>query len=850
MAPANHSVLSSSETPPQTEGDDGGGKAGLIAAGVTVPIIVILLVVAVAYCIYRKKYPVRMIVGRDFKTFYNPAYGRKPPESPKLVREDAESFFQQTQPTGLVTLTFGENGEEPRVAYINTGFEYDSQDADEEEVEKRFRQQKAYLFRKDDLDEADQAESMLTEEARDLARNKKKTKSKVNGEIHRDRGHDNAAFSGDSDAESGEGKHSEETPSSNKDKTDAGSTSSEVSGASKAEAKEDTAEDGSAQPTSPSSTQMMPDPSHHPGSMTVRDFLLLAKEKRALSDVQRVRADSLIAFEFDIKKSARRRAQSAGDIWASAVQASPSVTREKMLSSAGDAPSDDGMELQADSNAVHEINENLADNDGKTADDGSEVIQPESHTDVKAEEADEEEEERKVHESGMEESYVVVDEAVSGSNESLPHAKDNADHSERYRTDSSTSDSSYEKVVPAQASSDLQSASHDSDSGPAQQEEDADSSLKPETAIPVTSPEGATCPEDDPVMDTAVRSSSPPTVKGTSESLGPSTGNTEGSAELTENLDDVQITKNDVDISASVSAPGSSNAGLVMDESGIASAEPIEEFPLCKQSPGTSPDEPENVSPSSSLVMLDRNDVEDLDAKDDDSDIGSFKMGASIYANQLSVEDEDFDKIHLEQESMLNLGVADQPPSTGVNLQAHPAVHVLSSLTYSDHSSLSSNDGDGPEKELADASRQQEPSWTGHATSKDVAEPAPPHHTFPEHPSLPSDAGYPLESTAASGSELVHSTVPESTSSPQSSPGLAALRLHPDTKKSSESDAEDVELTDEDIQLALEASDDSSEELHVLQPPQTSPGRKVPVKIPLTDKIVFSEESDDDDVDV
>ncbi|KAL8586949.1 hypothetical protein ACOMHN_062360 [Nucella lapillus] len=826
MAPSvNTSIPLTSEPPQQqTQGDSGGDtNAAAIAAGVTVPIIIILLTAGIVYWYYRKKYPVRMIVGRDFAKFSNPAYSRSRNQQHTLVRDDADTFFQQTQPSGLVTLCFGENDEEAKVGYVNTGFQYDSHDADEEEVENRFRQQKAYLFKKhDDQDEVDHGGRKPDKDG------KKKTKSEGNGEIQRNQGHDNAAFSGDSDVEGGK---TGET-ATKKDETDAESTSSDVSGASKTEDKTGTPESEVEQHADPSSTEMGPELQ---GGMTVRDFLQLAKEKRALSDVQRTRADSLTTFEFDIKKSARRRAQSLGDIFSSNLQASPPMTWEQLTLKCVDIPHiNNSVGVQADSNAVHGTYENLAgaSGDGKTTDDVCEMTERELYTDVNV--SEEEEEERMAPKSNMEDSYVMVDETPNGSKESLAHPKDDTDHPERVRTDSSTSDSSYEKVFTGQNSDNLQSASHGVHSeSTSQHDEGPECSLSQETSMLVISSHSAACQEEDDLAMERVVQPSALVATGDSESLESSPHNAECS-EVTVSLEDMRVTKDGVNTPASPSVPVPGNVGSAMDDSGTLSLETAEGFPLHKQSPDAIPADAENGSPSSSLVMLDRYDGEDLDTKDDDSDIGSFKTGAPSYSNQLSTEDEDFDKVHLEQE---DARVWDQQPSTGLSTQTQPGVHVLQSLTYSDRSSLSSNDGDDSVKRFTAAGQHQDPPQLG------VAETRTPYATS-------EDAEETKQSPAAAGGDPVPGSDPEAGSPPQSSHrgGLNTLPGRPDLKRSSESEVEDVELTDEDIEQAL-ASDDSSENLQGPQPPQTNPGR-APVKIQLTDKFVFRDDDDDDDDDV
>ncbi|XP_033739840.1 uncharacterized protein LOC117327112 [Pecten maximus] len=73
----------------QSEADDGSGvDVPAIAAGVTVSVIVLIIVGVAVYIWYRKKYPVRMIIGKDFGKFTNPVYNRKT-STATLTRPDS-----------------------------------------------------------------------------------------------------------------------------------------------------------------------------------------------------------------------------------------------------------------------------------------------------------------------------------------------------------------------------------------------------------------------------------------------------------------------------------------------------------------------------------------------------------------------------------------------------------------------------------------------------------------------------------------------------------------------------------------------------------------------------------------
>ncbi|XP_076444619.1 uncharacterized protein LOC143282753 [Babylonia areolata] len=856
----NYTAVSPSEKAPHTQGaggDSGDGNAAAIAAGVTVPVVLILLIAGIVYWYYRKKYPVRMIVGRDFAKFSNPAYSRRQSQPHTLVREDADTFFQQTQPSGPVTLVFGENGEEAKVCYINTAFQYDSQDADEDEVEKRFRQQKAYLFKKDDEGGSDVAYENVDENRADGARGKKKDrKPKVNGQVRRDEGHDNAAFSGDSDSEGNDAKDT-----SKKDKMDSESTSSDVSGASKKAGE-------ALSPERRLSQQEIPEPEFQfQEGMTVRDFLQLVKEKRGLSEVQRARADTLTTFEFDVKKSARRRAQSAGDIWTSAVQALPPVSKEDLVLNSKAASSAD-EELQADSKASENVTVEI--DVQRSADDDDETTQQEPHADLETEE-----DKGKVGENGMENSYVVVDETpASGSDETLSQADEHVNSSDLKRRDSSTSDSSFEKVSMQIGS--LQSAGHGivSHAAPPQQEEDADSSQDRETADSARFPDIAVDQDGDYVnvaiatkpssasahVDT-FRSLEQSSVgelsdEGDYENIGSRTEVTYEPSEVSVKLDESYTTKTDdedVDVPALQSISTPSDIAPAVENSHAESSETLEGLSLNRQTSGDGSEEGENVSPSSSLVVLDRNDVEDL------------VTGAPAFGDKLLTEEEDSDSTqhddstqhaeYVEQEDAPSFGPLD--PDSSTRTQNRPSsVQILTSLTYSDQSSTSSNEGVEPKKDQSAGAGQKHEahsvtqSGTLQSTSEDDDEESvPPRQTLPTELCLSSDTAQSSHVTIHPDSETMHTTAHGTRSSPQPSRprGLAALRQHPDVTRSSGSDSGDEELTTEDIRQALEGCDDSDDDVHQgpQPPPQMDPG-KTPVKITPPQMFVFSEEDDED----
>ncbi|XP_061171129.1 uncharacterized protein LOC133180678 [Saccostrea echinata] len=86
-----HTVLNDLGTTTTSVGStekSGGSSPGVIAVAVIIPILIIGIGAIVAYVWYRRKYPVRMIVGKDFAKFSNPAYNKRA-STATLVRENA-----------------------------------------------------------------------------------------------------------------------------------------------------------------------------------------------------------------------------------------------------------------------------------------------------------------------------------------------------------------------------------------------------------------------------------------------------------------------------------------------------------------------------------------------------------------------------------------------------------------------------------------------------------------------------------------------------------------------------------------------------------------------------------------
>ncbi|KAK0056696.1 CUB and sushi domain-containing protein 3 [Biomphalaria pfeifferi] len=126
--------------PENSESSSDGWK---IALGIILSIIGICLIALGGYISYRKKYPVRMIIGREFGKFSNPIYDRsKRPVS--LVVEDADEYFARN--TGAVTPD-DLNPVNQNFHYVNQAF---VNEEDDEEKDRKFIQKKQWMFSKQD----------------------------------------------------------------------------------------------------------------------------------------------------------------------------------------------------------------------------------------------------------------------------------------------------------------------------------------------------------------------------------------------------------------------------------------------------------------------------------------------------------------------------------------------------------------------------------------------------------------------------------------------------------------------------------------------------------------------------
>lgn len=139
--------------PPTGEvGNDRDG-AWKIAVGVTIPIVIIVTIGVVIYILYRRKYPVRMILGREFAKFRNPNYER-PRSTATLVRDDADVYFNAAMMSAAVNLN-ELNPVNPvlQVGHDNLAFQHDNSGIegifnDEDTEEREFRKKKSWLFKR------------------------------------------------------------------------------------------------------------------------------------------------------------------------------------------------------------------------------------------------------------------------------------------------------------------------------------------------------------------------------------------------------------------------------------------------------------------------------------------------------------------------------------------------------------------------------------------------------------------------------------------------------------------------------------------------------------------------------
>ncbi|KAK6986749.1 hypothetical protein BgiMline_016409 [Biomphalaria glabrata] len=136
-------ILADINTTLATENSESSGDGWKIALGIIMSIIGICLIALGGYIFYRKRYPVRMIIGREFGKFSNPIYDRsRRPVS--LVVEDADEYFARN--TGAVTPD-DLNPVNQNFHYVNQAF---VNEEDDEEKDRKFIQKKQWMFSKQD----------------------------------------------------------------------------------------------------------------------------------------------------------------------------------------------------------------------------------------------------------------------------------------------------------------------------------------------------------------------------------------------------------------------------------------------------------------------------------------------------------------------------------------------------------------------------------------------------------------------------------------------------------------------------------------------------------------------------
>ncbi|BFZ25227.1 hypothetical protein BsWGS_28266 [Bradybaena similaris] len=122
-----------------TNDTDDSSDAWKIAIGVMVPLCALVLVPICVFVYFRRKYPVRMMIGRDVAKVCNPQYPR-PADHPALVRADASEFFSKRQSA----ISSEESApEKVYVVFENLGFSGD--DDDDEGQEHKFMETKNWL---------------------------------------------------------------------------------------------------------------------------------------------------------------------------------------------------------------------------------------------------------------------------------------------------------------------------------------------------------------------------------------------------------------------------------------------------------------------------------------------------------------------------------------------------------------------------------------------------------------------------------------------------------------------------------------------------------------------------------
>lgn len=122
-----------------------------IVVGVVVPLIVIGIFIVVFYFWYRRKYPVRMVIGKDFAKFSNPAYNTRA-STLTLVRDDGQTEWERMDSLSNTTVVFAETQGDDTDLQHNIPFEEIANG--DETLEKRY-----FVAKRNDLSLSCQAES-------------------------------------------------------------------------------------------------------------------------------------------------------------------------------------------------------------------------------------------------------------------------------------------------------------------------------------------------------------------------------------------------------------------------------------------------------------------------------------------------------------------------------------------------------------------------------------------------------------------------------------------------------------------------------------------------------------------
>ncbi|XP_055955082.1 uncharacterized protein LOC126809553 [Patella vulgata] len=113
-----------------------------IAVGVLVPLFIICLIASfIFYKWYRRKYPVRMILGREFAKFENPDYLNRA-STLSLVRDDADDYFSRATSKATSTVSLANH-----TAHDNLAFQHDKNNLNPSDDDYDIVKRKSFLFK-------------------------------------------------------------------------------------------------------------------------------------------------------------------------------------------------------------------------------------------------------------------------------------------------------------------------------------------------------------------------------------------------------------------------------------------------------------------------------------------------------------------------------------------------------------------------------------------------------------------------------------------------------------------------------------------------------------------------------